>query len=109
VILVALIGNAAEHASAVTVAARDRMDLSLSIALGSAAQIALFVAPALVLLGLALGHPLTLLFDPFEVAAVVIAAALVNQVIRDGESTWLEGAQLLAVYLLVAVAFFVHA
>ncbi len=109
VILVALIGNAAEHASAVSVAARDRMDLSLSIALGSAAQIALFVAPALVLLGLALGHPLTLLFDPFEVAAVVIAAALVNQVIRDGESTWLEGAQLLAVYLLVAVAFFVHA
>jgi Ca2+:H+ antiporter len=109
VILVALIGNAAEHASAVSVATRDRMDLSLSIALGSAAQIALFVAPALVLLGLVLGHPLTLLFDPFEVAAVVIAATLVNQVIRDGESTWLEGAQLLAVYLLVAVAFFVHA
>ena len=109
VILVALIGNAAEHASAVTVAARDRMDLALSIALGSAAQIALFVAPALVLLGLVIDHPLTLLFDPFEVAAVVIAAALVNQVIRDGESTWLEGAQLLAVYLLVAVAFFAHA
>ncbi len=109
VVLVALIGNAAEHASAVTVAARDRMDLSLSIALGSAAQIALFVAPALVLLSIPLGRPLTLLFDPFEVAAVVIAVALANQVIRDGESTWLEGAQLLAIYLVLAVAFFVHA
>ncbi len=108
-VLVALIGNAAEHASAVTVAARDHMDLSLSIALGSAAQIALFVAPALVLLSIPLGRPLTLLFDPFEVAAVVIAVALANQVIRDGESTWLEGAQLLAVYLVLAVAFFVHA
>jgi len=109
VILVALIGNAAEHASAVTVAVRDRMDLALSIALGSAAQIALFVAPALVLIGLALGRPLTLLFDPFEVVAVVIAAALANQVIRDGESTWLEGVQLIAVYLVLAIAFFIHA
>ncbi len=109
VILVALIGNAAEHASAVTVARRDRMDLALSIALGSAAQIALFVAPALVFIGLALGRPLTLLFDPFEVVAVVIAATLANQVIRDGESTWLEGVQLLAVYLVLAIAFFIHA
>jgi len=109
VILVALIGNAAEHASAVTVARRDRMNLALSIALGSAAQIALFVAPALVFIGLALGRPLTLLFDPFEVVAVVIAATLANQVIRDGESTWLEGVQLLAVYLVLAIAFFIHA
>jgi Ca2+:H+ antiporter len=108
VILVALIGNAAEHASAVTVARRDHMDLSLAIALGSAAQIALFVAPVLVLLGLVLGHPMNLLFDGFEVAGVAIAAALANLVIQDGESTWLEGTQLLAVYLVLAVAFFVH-
>ena len=109
VILVALIGNAAEHASAVTVAMRDKMDLSLAIALGSATQIALFVAPVLVLLGLLIGHPMNLLFDTFEVAAVVIAVALANQVIRDGESTWLEGVQLLAVYAVLAVAFFMHA
>jgi Ca2+:H+ antiporter len=108
VILVALIGNAAEHASAVTVAMRDKMDLSLAIALGSATQIALFVAPVLVLLGLVIGHPMNLLFETFEVAAAVIAVALANQVIRDGESTWLEGVQLLAVYAVLAVAFFVH-
>jgi len=108
VILVAILGNAAEHASAVTAAMRDRMDLSLSIALGSAAQIALFVAPVLVLLGIVLGRPMDLLFDPFEVAAVVGAVALVNLVVKDGESTWLEGAQLLAAYAVLAVAFFVH-
>ncbi len=84
------------------------IDLSLSIALGSAAQIALFVAPVLVVLGLALGHPMDLLFDTFEVAAVVIAVALVNLLIHDGESTWLEGIQLLAVYAILACAFFVH-
>jgi Ca2+:H+ antiporter len=108
VILVALIGNAAEHASAVTVARRDQMDLSLAIALGSATQIALFVAPVLVLLGLVLQRPMDLLFDPFEVATVAIAVALVNLVIHDGESTWLEGAQLLVVYAVLAAAFFVH-
>src|SRR5918911_437230 len=108
VILVALIGNAAEHASAVTVARRDQMDLSLAIALGSATQIALFVAPVLVLLGLGLQRSIDLLFDAFEVAGVAIAAALANLVIQDGESTWLEGTQLLAVYLVLAVAFFVH-
>ncbi len=108
VILVAILGNAAEHASAVTVAMRNQMDLSLAIVLGSAAQIALFVAPVLVLLGIALGHPMDLLFDPFEVAAVVGAVALVNLTINDGESTWLEGAQLLAAYAVLAVAFFVH-
>jgi Ca2+:H+ antiporter len=108
VILVALIGNAAEHASAVTVARRDQMDLSLAIALGSATQIALFVAPVLVLLGLAMQRSMDLLFDPFEVAGVAIAVALVNLVIHDGESTWLEGVQLLVVYLVLAAAFFVH-
>jgi Ca2+:H+ antiporter len=108
VILVALIGNAAEHASAVTVARRNQMDLSLAIALGSATQIALFVAPILVLLGLAMQRSMDLLFDPFEVASVAIAVALVNLVIHDGESTWLEGVQLIVVYLVLAAAFFVH-
>lgn len=108
VILVALIGNAAEHASAITAARQDEMDLSLAIALGSAAQIALFVAPLLVLLGVLLGHPMDLLFDGFEVAAVAIAVGLVNLLVHDGESTWLEGVQLLAVYAVLAIAFFLQ-
>lgn len=107
VILVALLGNAAEHASAVTAAMRNQMDLSLAIALGSASQIALFVAPVLVVLGACISHPLDLLFDPFEVAAMVIAVGLANLLIADGESTWLEGAQLLAVYAILGAAFFV--
>jgi Ca2+:H+ antiporter len=108
VILVALIGNAAEHASAVTAAKDDQMDLSLAIALGSGAQIALFVAPLLVLLGFVMGQPMNLLFDGFEVAAVAIAVGLVNLIIHDGESTWLEGVQLLVVYAVLAAAFFLH-
>jgi len=108
VIIVALLGNAAEHASAVGAAKRDKLDLALAISLGSAAQIALFVAPVLVLLGGLTGHSLNLLFDPFEVAAVAIGVALVNLVIGDGESTWLEGLQLLALYTILGAAFFVH-
>jgi Ca2+:H+ antiporter len=108
VVLVALLGNAAEHTSAVTAANHDRMDLALTIALGSATQIALFVAPVLVITGSLIGHPLDLLFDTFEVAAVIIAVGLANLLINDGESTWLEGAQLLAVYAILAAAFFVH-
>jgi Ca2+:H+ antiporter len=108
VILIALLGNAAEHLSAVTAARHDQMDLALSIALGSATQIALFVAPVLVVAGSLIGHPLDLLFDTFEVAAVIIAIGLANLLIADGESTWLEGMQLLAVYAVVAAAFFVH-
>jgi Ca2+:H+ antiporter len=108
VILIALLGNAAEHTSAVTAAVHDRMDLVLSIALGSATQIALFVAPALVITGSLIGHPLDLLFNTFEVAAVIIAVTLANLLIADGESTWLEGAQLLAVYAILAAAFYVH-
>jgi Ca2+:H+ antiporter len=108
VILIAILGNAAEHASAVTAAMHDQMDLSLAIALGSASQIALFVAPALVLVGALTGRPIDLLFDSFEVVAVIIAVVLVNHLIEDGESTWLEGAQLLVVYSILALAFFLH-
>ena len=108
VVVIALLGNAAEHASAVSAAMRDQMDLTLAIALGSATQIALFVAPILVLLGSLTGHPIDLQFDTFEVASVAIAVALVNLLISDGESTWLEGVQLLAIYAILATAFFVH-
>jgi Ca2+:H+ antiporter len=108
VVVVALLGNAAEHASAVTAAQRDDMDLAISISLGSATQIALLVAPVLVLVGALTGHSIDLLFDTFEVAAVVIGVGLVNLVASDGESTWLEGAQLLASYAIVAAAFYVN-
>jgi Ca2+:H+ antiporter len=108
VVVVALLGNAAEHASAVTAAQRDDMDLAISISLGSATQIALLVAPVLVIVGALTGHSIDLLFDTFEVAAVAIGVGLVNLVASDGESTWLEGAQLLSSYAIVAAAFFVY-
>ncbi len=109
VILVAIVGNAAEHMSAVTVALKDRMNLSMSIALGSSTQIALFVAPALVFIGFLMGgnSQLTLLFHPVEIVAIALAVLIVDIISRDGESNWLEGVQLLAVYAILAVAFFV--
>lgn len=108
VIFVAIIGNAAEHASAITVALRDKMDLSLQIATGSATQIAMFVTPLLVLLSLPLGHPMSLVFDTFELACMLFSVFVVNAIIEDGQSNWLEGFQLLLAYALMAVAFFYH-
>jgi len=109
VVLVAIVGNAAEHMSAVTVALKDRMNLSMSIVMGSSTQIALFVAPVLVFVGFFMGgnSQLTLLFHPVEIVAVVLAVLIVDIISRDGESNWLEGVQLLAVYAILAVAFFV--
>ncbi len=90
------------------VARKDKMDLAVNIAIGSSAQIALFVAPVLVLCSYLLGpSPLSLVFNGFEVAALILAALIANQVTQDGESTWFEGLQLLAVYAIVAVTFFV--
>jgi Ca2+:H+ antiporter len=106
VIVVAIIGNAAEHSTAVMMARRDKMDLAITIAVGSSTQIALFVAPVLVFLSLALGHPMTLVFNAFEIVAIVVSVLIVQMVSDDGESTWFEGAQLLAVYLILAVSFF---
>jgi len=107
-IVVAIVGNAAEHWVAVLVARKDKMDLAVNIAIGSSAQIALFVAPVLVLASYVIGPwPLPLVFNGFEVAALVLAALIANQVTQDGESTWFEGLQLLAVYAIIAVAFFV--
>ena len=106
VILLAIIGNAAEHMTAVTVAMRDRMELALAIATGSGLQIALFVAPILVFAGLLLGRPLNLVFTPFELVAVGVALLLGNLVAQDGESNWFEGVQLLAAYAILAIAFF---
>ena len=106
VIVVAIIGNAAEHSTAVLMAMRNKPDLSLSIALGSSVQIALFVAPVLVFASYAFGAPLDLEFTVPELAAVIVAVGIVSQIAGDGESNWLEGAQLLAVYAVLGILFF---
>ena len=108
VIVVPIIGNAAEHATAVTVAMKNKMDLSVSVAVGSSLQIALFVAPVLVLAGVLLGQPMDLNFNPFELVAVVVAVLLANSVSSDGRSDWLEGCLLLATYTVLGLAFFFH-
>jgi Ca2+:H+ antiporter len=107
VVVVAIIGNAAEHSTALVVARKRRMDLALGIAIGSSIQIALFVAPALVLLSYLIGPaPMDLVFSPAEVLAIVLAVTITGQVASDGETNWLEGVQLLAVYLILAMVFY---
>jgi Ca2+:H+ antiporter len=105
-IVVAVVGNAAEHWVAVLVAAKDKMDLAVNIAIGSSAQIALFVAPVLVLCSFFLGpHPMPLVFNAFEIGGVILAVLIASQVTNHGESTWYMGVQLLAVYLVLGLAF----
>lgn len=107
VIVVAIVGNAAEHSSAILMALKNRMDLSLGIAMGSSLQIALFVAPVLVLASYFIGpKPMDLVFTPAEVAAVVLSVIITEQISGDGESHWLEGLQLLAVYVILGMLFF---
>lgn len=107
VIVVAIVGNAAEHWVAVLVAMKNKMDLAVNIAIGSSAQVALFVAPILVLASFFLGpHPLALVFNGFELGAILIAILIANYVTQDGESTWFEGVQLLAVYTVFGIAFY---
>jgi Ca2+:H+ antiporter len=107
VIVVAIVGNAAEHWVAVLVAMKNKMDLAVNIAIGSSAQVALFVAPVLVLASFFIGpHPLALVFNGFELGAILIAILIANYVTQDGESTWFEGVQLLAVYLVFGIAFY---
>ena len=108
VILLPIIGNAAEHATAVTVAMKNKMDLSVSVAVGSSMQIALFVAPVLVIAGWIIEQPMDLNFNPFELVAVTVAVLIANSISSDGESNWLEGSLLLATYAVVAIAFFFH-
>ena len=108
VIVVAIVGNAAEHWVAVLVARKNKMDLAVNIAIGSSAQIALFVAPVLVLMSFVLGpHPMALVFNGFELAGILLAITIANHVTNEGESTWYEGLQLLAVYLVLGIAFYV--
>jgi Ca2+:H+ antiporter len=106
VIVLALVGNAAELSNAISFARKDKMDLTFGIAVGASLQVALFVAPILVFVSYFIGKPLDLLFTPFEVAAVTIAVLIVSSVTTDGESHWIEGAMLIGVYLILAYAFY---
>ncbi|MBW4561419.1 MAG: calcium/proton exchanger [Mojavia pulchra JT2-VF2] len=108
VIIVPIVGNAAEHATAVTVAMKDKMDLSLSVAVGSSMQIALFVAPVLVIAGWIFGQPMDLNFQPFELVAVAVSVFIANSISSDGKSNWLEGTLLLAAYTVLGIAFYFH-
>ena len=107
VIVVAIVGNAAEHWVAVLVAYKNKMDLAVNIAIGSSAQVALFVAPVLVLASFVLGpQPMALVFNGFELGALVLAILIANVVTQEGESTWFEGVQLLAMYAILGLAFY---
>lgn len=105
IIFIPLIGNVAEHLVAVQVAARNQMDLSVEIAVSSSLQIALFVAPVLVFISLLFGNPLQLIFNPLELIALIAGVLITAFVSEDGESNWLEGAELLAIYIILALGF----
>lgn len=106
IILIPIVGNVAEHLVAVRVAMRNHMELSVEISLASSLQIALFVAPVLVFVSLLMGNPLQLIFNEFELLALMAGVLIAALVSSDGESNWLEGAELLAVYLILGLAFF---
>jgi Ca2+:H+ antiporter len=107
VIVVAIIGNAAEHSTAILFALKNRMELAIGIAIGSSLQMALFVAPVLVILSLFIGpHPMDLVFSPAEVLAIFLAILITGQIASDGQSNWLEGVMLLAVYIIFAAIFY---
>lgn len=106
VILVAIVGNAAEHSTAILVAVKNKMDLSVNIAVGSSIQIALFAAPLLVFMSYVIGPaPMDLVFTPFEVVAVGLSVGIIALITHDGESHWMEGVQLLAVYVMLGMGF----
>lgn len=106
VIIVAMIGNAAEHAGAIMMAKRNQMDLAVAISIGSSVQIVLLVAPLLVIASYVMGRHLTLVFNPFEIAAVILSVLVVDSISSDGETNWLEGMQMVALYVILAIAFF---
>lgn len=107
VIIIPIIGNAAEHSTAVMLALKNKLEISLEIAIGSSIQIALFVAPLLVFIGYSTGHPLNLLFTSYELVVIILAVVITSVINLDGRSNWLEGVQLLVSYLIMALAFLV--
>ena len=106
IILIPIIGNAAEHSTAIVMAMKNKMDVSVEIAVGSSLQIILFVAPVLIFLSL-LFTPMSIVFNQFELVSLIVSVLIVNIVASDGESNWLEGVQLLSVYLIIAAGFFI--
>ncbi|KAK0708225.1 calcium/proton exchanger [Lasiosphaeris hirsuta] len=104
-ILIPIVGNAAEHVTACVVAVKNKMDLAMGVAIGSSIQIALLVTPALVMLGWAIGQPMTLHFETFETIAFALSVMVVTYTVQDGKSNYLEGAMLLGLYIIIAVAF----
>jgi len=107
-ILLPIVGNAAEHATAVTVSIKDKLTLSLGVAVGSSIQIALFVIPFIVILGWIIGRPITMLFDPFESIVLFLSVLTVNYVVQDGRSNWLEGMILICLYIIIALVFWFY-
>jgi Ca2+:H+ antiporter len=105
-IVVAVVGNAAEHSTAILMARKNQPDAALAIAVGSSTQVALLVAPVLVFASFAFGNPMTLVFHPLEIAAVVLSVLIIHMVAVDGETNWFEGLELLAVYIMIALAFY---
>lgn len=108
VIFVAIIGNAAEHTSAITMAVKDKMDLAAQISIGSATQIVMFVMPALVLVSLLFQTQMSIVFNMFELVVIVLSVMIANLVVGDGETNWFEGLQLVIAYVIIGVAFFFH-
>ncbi|KAF9913154.1 hypothetical protein EC991_003614 [Linnemannia zychae] len=107
-ILLPIVGNAAEHVTAITVAMKNKMDLAIGVAVGSSMQIALFVTPLMVIIGYFIGQPMTLFFNTFETCIMFVSVLIVNYLIQDGESNWLEGVQLLSTYVIIAIAVFYY-
>ena len=107
-ILIPIVGNAAEHVTAVVCACKNKMDLAIGVSLGSSLQIAIFMTPFLVVLGWAIGQPLSLYFKSFETITMFVAVLVVNYTIQDGKSNWLEGAQLMGTYIIIALAFYIY-
>ncbi len=106
IVIIPLIGNAAEHSSAIMMALRNRMDLALEIAIGSSTQIAVFVAPLLIYISYLVGKPMSYIFNVYELTAIALTVLIANIVSSDGETNWLEGVQLLAAYAIMAIGFF---
>ena len=104
--MIPIIGNAAEHTTAVAMALKNKMDVAIEISIGSSLQVILFVAPILVFLSLFF-TPMSIIFNQFELIALIVSVLIANKVASDGESNWLEGAQLLAFYLIIAAGFFI--
>jgi Ca2+:H+ antiporter len=105
-IIVGIVGNAAEHSSAIILARKGKIDLSIGIAAGSGTQIALFVVPILVIAGIIMNKPFTLVFTLFELATIFLAAIILNLISHDGKSNWFEGVMLTVVYIIIAIGFF---